>query len=340
MDKVRVGILGLGRWGMCHLEAFSSLGTAEVVAICDSSPDRLEQAGKAYGIANVYQNADDLIRRDDIDLVSVVTFESQHLEPTVKALKSGKHVIVEKPVTTRPDEARAMQEAAAASGKLLFPGHLLRFDPRYAAIKEALQSDRVGAPVSMYMKRSREQFLFQTFQRVHTVFELMIHDIDLAIWYVGCRVRSVKAYGRTVRHPGAAAPEVLWANLEFENGTLAVLNSSWTTPDQAGVEIADAIEVIGRSGTARFETSDGGLQFWNDTGRLTPDTDIHARLHGQSVGCLREQLTYICRCIGRGEAPAVISFSDAVHGVEVADAIVASCKSGREVSLGEPVVRE
>lgn len=337
MGKVRVGILGLGRWGMCHLEAYSSLGQAEVVAICDSSLERLEHAGKEYGITNLYLNADDLIQRDDIDLISVVTFESQHLEPTVKALQSGKHVLVEKPVTTRPDEAKAMQAAAAQNGRLLFPGHLLRFDPRYAAIKEAVQSNQVGTPVSMYMKRSREQYLFETFQRTHTVFELMIHDIDLAIWYAGCRVKSVKAYGKSVS--GAASPEVLWANLEFENGALAVLQSNWMTPDEAGVEIADAIEVIGRSGTAHFETSNSGLQIWNGRGRLTPDMNIHAKLHGQSVGCLREQLTYICRCITRGEEPAVISFDDAVHGVEVADAIAASCATGREISLGETVTK-
>ncbi|MCD9022457.1 Gfo/Idh/MocA family protein [Cohnella silvisoli] len=337
MNKVRVGILGLGRWGMCHLEAYSSLGQAEVVAICDSSPERLERAGKEYGVANLHINADDLLQREDIDLISVVTFESQHLEPTLKALQSGKHVLVEKPVTTRTDEAKAMQAAAAESGRLLMPGHLLRFDPRYAAIKEAVQSDRVGTPISMYMKRSRERYLFETFQRVHTVFELMIHDIDLAIWYAGCRVRNVKAYGKSVS--GAASPEVLWANLEFENGAIAVLHSNWMTPNEAGVEIADAIEVIGQSGTAHFETSDSGFQIWNSGGRLTPDMNIHAKLHGQSVGCLREQLTYICRCISRGEEPGVISFADAVHGVEVADAIVASCATGREIAIGETITK-
>ncbi|MFC5407582.1 Gfo/Idh/MocA family protein [Cohnella soli] len=338
MDKVKVGILGLGRWGMCHLETFSALGQAEVVAICDSSPERLARAGREYGVKELYANADDLLQHEDIDLISVVTFESQHLAPTLKALQSGKHVLVEKPVTTKPAEARDMQAAAAASGKLLLPGHLLRFDPRYAAIKEATAAGgRVGEPVSMFMKRAREQFLFETFKRVHTVFELMIHDIDLAIWYAGCRVTKVKAYGKSFS--GNSTPEVLWANLEFENGAIAVLQSSWMTPDAVGVEIADAIEVIGRNGIAHFETSNSGLQMWDGSGRLTPDTNIHAKLHGQTVGSLREQLTYICRCLVKGEAPSVISFDDAVHGIEVADAIVASCGSGLEIALGEAALR-
>lgn len=332
MSKVRVGILGLGRWGMCHLEAFSAIGQAEVVAICDQSPERLAQAGDAYGVSQRFTSADELIAHEGIDLISVVTFESQHLAPTVKALAAGKHVLVEKPVTTKPDEAHAMLAAAAASGRWVFPGHLLRFDPRYAAIKEAIQGGQVGTPVSMYMKRAREHFLYATFGRVHTVYELMIHDIDLAIWYAGCRVKKVKAYGKSIS--GNPAPEVLWANLEFENGALAVLQSNWLTPDAAGVEIADSIEIIGLEGSAHFETGDSGLQLWNGRGRLTPDTNIHARLHGQTVGSLREQLMYICRCLAIGEEPAVVSFADAVHGVEVAAAIVASCESGQEVALG------
>ncbi len=331
MDSVKVGILGLGRWGMCYLEAFNSLSQAEVVAVCDRSQERLNKAKDEYGVRRTYRDADEMMAQEDIDLISVVTFEDQHLEPTLKALHAGKHVLVEKPVTTKPSEARQMLEAAKASGKLLLPGHLLRFDPRYAAIKTATLTDEVGVPVSMYMKRSRERYLFDTFQRTHTVYELMIHDIDLAIWYAGCRVAKVRAYGKSLS--GSASPEVLWANLEFANGTIAVLHSNWLTPDAARIEIADAIEVIGRSGTAHFETSQAGLHIWNDRGRHTPDMNIHVKLHGQTVGSLREQLTYICRCIAQGAAPSVISFEDAVHGIEVADAIVVSCETGKDIVI-------
>ncbi|MBP1988751.1 Gfo/Idh/MocA family protein [Paenibacillus eucommiae] len=331
MEKVRVGIIGLGRWGECHLEAFSSLPQAEVVAVCDMNQERLDNAGKKYGVKNLYLQYEDLIKRDDIDLVSVVTFEKNHLEPTLLALKSGKHVLVEKPITTRLDEARQMQAAAQESGRYVLPAHLLRFDPRYAEIYQAIHSNRVGKPVSMHMKRAREKFLFATFQRTHTVYELTIHDLDLAIWYAGSRVKSVKAYGKSLT--GAPAPEVLWACLEFESGAVAILHSNWMTPDEAGIEIADSIEVIGELGTASFETSHSGLQIWNKSGRNSPDTHIHFQLFGQTVGSLREQFMYICRCLTSGETPEQISFTDAVHGVEVADAIVKSCETGQEIRL-------
>lgn len=331
-EKVRVGIIGLGSWGECHLEAFHALPHAEVVAVSDTRPERLRHVETAYGVPHIYTDYEQLLERQDIDLVSVVTFEQLHLEPTVKALRSGKHVLVEKPVSTRLTEAEEMRRVAKEQGRYVLPGHLLRFDPRYAEIKRAIVEGELGRPVSMYMKRSRENKLFATYRRTHTVYELTIHDIDLAIWYAGSRVKTVRAHGRSVS--GSAAPEVLWACLEFADGALAHLHSNWMTPDEAGIAIADQIEVIGSRGTAHFETSYGGLQLWNKNGRTTPDTNIHVKtMHKQTAGSLREQLLYICDCLGSGTAPDYISFEDAIHGVEVADAIVQSAATGRDVAL-------
>ncbi|MFC3771491.1 Gfo/Idh/MocA family protein [Paenibacillus sp. GCM10012303] len=331
-STVRVGIIGLGNWGECHLEAFHALPHAEVAAVADPRPDRLDVAKIKYGVSSCYTDYNKLLERDDIDLVSVVTTEHLHLDPVVKALCSGKHVLVEKPVSTRLSEAAEMHRVALEQGRYVMPGHLLRFDPRYADIRRAIADGEIGRPVSMYMKRAREQHLFATYSRTHTVYELMIHDIDLAVWYAQSRVRTVRAYGRSPS--GSETPEVLWACLEFENGILAFLHSNWMTPDRAGIAIADQIEVIGSGGTASFETSNSGLQLWNETGRTTPDTNIHIKtLHKQTAGSLREQLLYLCDCLGRGEAPDYVSFEDAIHGVEIADAIVKSAAGGGEIRL-------
>lgn len=329
---IRVGIIGLGSWGECHLEAFHALPHAEVVAVCDTRPDRLADAETKYGVQSCYTDYSQLLERDDIDLVSVVTTEQLHLGPVLKALRSGKHVLVEKPVSTRMSEAAEMQRVAREQGRHLVPGHLLRFDPRYADIRRAIADGEIGQPVSMYMKRAREHKLFATYSRTHTVYELMIHDIDLAIWYAQSRVKTVRAYGRSLS--GSEAPEVLWACLEFENGIVAFLHSNWMTPDRAGIAIADQIEVIGSGGTAFFDTSNSGLQLWNGEGRTTPDTNIHIKtLHKQTAGSLREMLMYLCGCLGKGEAPDYVSFEDAIHGVEIADAIVKSAADGSEIRL-------
>lgn len=333
MNNVSVGLIGLGIWGECHLQALLALPEAKVAAICDSNPERLARIGDRYGIAleRRYTDSSAMIARADIDLIHVVTFEKDHLAPTLEALRSGKHVLVEKPVSTDVREVREMEQAAKRYGRLLFPGHLLRFDPRYAELYRSVKDGDIGAPISMYMKRAREKSLFGIFQRTHTVYELMVHDIDLAIWYAGSRVEKVRAYGRSFSETGS--PEVLWACLEFGNGMLAMLQSNWQTPDEARLAIADTFEIVGSQGVARFETSHGGPQIWNGSGRFTPDYHIHRETNGVVVGSLIEQLRYVCRCVSTGEDGRYASFPDAVHGIEVADAIVRSAASQVDIRL-------
>lgn len=323
VKKVKTAIIGVGSWGECHLQTYMDIPSVEVVAICDQNEERLKTAVQKYGVFNAYLEPTAIWERNDIDLVSVVTYEKNHLQPVLQALRSGKHVIVEKPITTDLQEAKLMLDEAIKCGKMVVPGHLLRFDSRYAQIYESLHNGELGRPVSIYLKRSRVKSLFETYQRTHTVYELTIHDIDTAIWYAGSKVKKVKAYGRSVMK--ADVPDILWACLEFENNVIAVLESNWMTPDRAGIAMADQTEVIAEKGTAHFETSHSGLHLWKDeSGRTTPDLHIHYTLAGRVFGALKNQLEYLSHCISTGMAPDQVSFADAVHGIAVAKAIEVS----------------
>lgn len=328
---VKVGIIGLGSWGSCHLEAFSSMPEVEVVAICDIREERLQQAQSRYGVPLVTTDYERMFAEAELDLVSVCSLESEHLLPTLQALGRGINVIVEKPIATNPASAQQMWKAAVDNGKHIFAGHLLRFEPRYAAIQHAIASGRLGEPKSMFFKRSRTRAMFQTYKRTHTVYELTVHDLDLAIWYAGSRVKSVKAFGRNA--VDEATPDILWASLEFINGSLAVLHSNWATPDEAGLVMNDAVEVIGTKATACFDNLGTGLQFLESAGRQSPDPFIHQMLNGAASGALRDQLQYICRSLQSGSDPVHTSFLDALHGIQVADAIIRSIEHQCEVRI-------
>ncbi|WP_309118124.1 Gfo/Idh/MocA family oxidoreductase [Paenibacillus sp.] len=330
MKRVKVGIVGFGSWGACHLEAYRAIPHVEVVAVCDADPARRVAASDRHVVPHVYENAGQLLdRHPDIELVSIVTYEKNHLESTMLALRARKAVIVEKPVAIDVEEAKAMQRAATESDAILVPGHLLRFDPKYGEIRAMLEDGGLGKPISMYLKRSRQSSLFQTYKRTHTVYELMIHDLDQAIWYAGSRVKEVYASGAFLN--GGDSPEVLWAQLRFENSVLAVLHSNWMTPDAAGIAIHDYTEVIGERGIAHFDTHAAGIQWWGTRGRTTTDVSVHHHQGGRVVGALKEQLSYVSQCVLEGVRPGIVSFDDAVHGIEVAAAIVASASSGRPV---------
>lgn len=332
MKKIRVGIVGLGNWGVSHLEAYTSLPHVEVVTVCDPQEEKLEVLAERYQIPDWTPSDTNLWERKDVDLVSIVNPEKDHLQPTLSALNSGKHVVVEKPVSTKAREAQEMWKVATENGRYIFPGHILRFDPRYAQLHSLLGSGEIGNLVSIYLKRARPKSMFRTYQRIHTVFELMAHDIDLAIWYARGKVKSVKTYERSVA--GTDSPEVLWACLEFNNGILAVLQSNWMTPDEAGVEIADSAELLGEEGSMNLETVNAGPQLWSKSGRHAYELHHHSHVDGRVTGALRELLNYVCDYIvGQDGSPSRVPFEDAIHGVEVAEAIKESAKTGREIDL-------
>ncbi|MCC2683753.1 MAG: dehydrogenase [Paenibacillaceae bacterium] len=88
-SKVKVGIIGLGDWGVCHLQALQSLPDAEVAAVCDLNEAKMLELADRYGIAGVYGNSADLCADPELDLIIVATYEKGHLEPTLQALRAG-----------------------------------------------------------------------------------------------------------------------------------------------------------------------------------------------------------------------------------------------------------
>ena len=134
--KLRMGLIGCGAFGESHLATFAGLPFVEVTAVTDASEERAHKLATRYGVPRVAKDFRELCALREVDAVSVVTTEDQHLEPVLTALRHGKHVLVEKPLATRLEDAAKMLEAARASNRILMPGRLLPFEIRYASVKE------------------------------------------------------------------------------------------------------------------------------------------------------------------------------------------------------------
>src|SRR5438477_7660464 len=114
--RVRIGVVGAGRWGAEHLETYRGLPNAELVAVADSFPGRAEQAAKTFGIPRWFTRYEDLCTLEDVDAVSIVTPESDHLGPVLAAAKAGKHMLVEKPVAENTTDVQSMIDGAHTAG--------------------------------------------------------------------------------------------------------------------------------------------------------------------------------------------------------------------------------
>jgi predicted dehydrogenase len=205
-SQLRVGLIGCGAFGESHLAAFAAIPYARIAAVTDTAPDRARRAAERYGVPHIARDFQELVAMPDIDAVSVVTTEDQHLKPVLAALENGKHVFVEKPMAMSVEDAQQMVDAARKSGLNLMPGHLLRFEPRYATVKEKLTAGRLGRILSMYTRRNRPKWQGRIYKRTPLVLETAIHDIDTMLWYMGEKVKSV--WGWQVSAETGAQPDL------------------------------------------------------------------------------------------------------------------------------------
>lgn len=331
MIPVQIGIIGVGAFGESHIVGYESLPYVNVAAICDANATRVQEIAARYGIAKTYTDYNEMLRDTELDAVSICTPEELHLAPALAAIRAGKHVLVEKPLATKLDEARAIIEAAGTANVFLMVGHILRFETRYALVQQQIAAGALGTIISITARRNRPKFLAKTYLRTHGILEASIHDIDVLLWYVQDRVKRVRAISRNTNdYPN---PDATWVLLEFQNGAVAYLENLWLNPDNGGIGTNDAMQVTGTQGIAHIDFVNTGLSVWRETGYIVPDISHEPRVRGEMFGALKEELAYFARCVMEKRAPDVVSLDDAVHGLEVALAIIESAETNSDVEI-------
>jgi len=330
LRRVRIGLVGCGLFGESHLLAYRAVANAEVAAVFDTDPTRAARAA-ALGVPRVCSTLDELCALADLDAIDVVTPEHLHAGPVLAALARGKHVFVEKPLATDLDECARMIEAARAADRIFMVGHILRFETKYAMLKEELVSGRLGAVVSLYSRRNRPKAHLPLYARAHLALETGIHDLDMMLWYVDRPVRRVRGYERRASQDQQV--DTFWGILEFEGGAIGVLQTIWLLPEAAGISLDDAFQVIGTGGVGNLQLVPGSLSFWRDTGFELPDVSYDPRVMNSARGALRDELAYFCDCV-LGNRPFEINTGiEAKRAVRVALALIESARAGKDVEL-------
>lgn len=229
--RVRVGIVGLGHNGLAHARVHQRLSQSELVALCDTRPDRLEAAARELGVQRLY--ADDAIFDDaEIDAISIHTGDAQHCDPFVRAVGAGKHVLVEKPLANREEDVLAMAAAAdrAPAGLKIQVGYILRFNPVFAAIQAQARSlGRIFYLEGDYV----HSLLYQQHQtdpvtgrNWYLEEELPMvgggsHPLDLLRWIKGDEVVSVSSYANHMAFPQMRHDDCMVSLFRFADGAIA-----------------------------------------------------------------------------------------------------------------------
>lgn len=331
MDKVRIGLIGCGLFGESHLQAFRAVRSADIAAVFDTDTDRARGIAKEFSIPRICHSIEEICNLSDLHAIDVVTPEETHLEPVLTAIKAGKHVFVEKPLATDLGDCSRMIQAAESAGRYLMVGHLLRFETKYAMLKDEVARGGLGRIVSMHARRNRLKDLLPRYGRTHPAIENSIHDIDLMLWYTGERVRSVRGFGR--KAVATKHHDTFWGVLEFESGAIGVVETIWLLPKTSGIMLDDSFQLIGDRGIGNVHFEPGALTFWRDGGPETPDVGYDPRVGGAARGALRDELSYFSECIIDGHPPQTITPIEAMRSVRVALALVESASTERDVKI-------
>jgi predicted dehydrogenase len=213
MEKVKVGIIGVGYLGTQHARILSYLERAELIGVADIDFKKAMVIGNRHGV-KYYDNYEDML--DEIDAGIVATPTSEHFSISMKLLQEGKSVLVEKPITETVKQAEDLVSIAEKNGLILQIGHLERFNPAVEALENLISEpkfievQRLGS----FSARSLD---------IDVVLDLMIHDLDIIMALIKDEVKVIRSSGI---HVLSDKIDIANARLEFTSGCIATLTAS------------------------------------------------------------------------------------------------------------------
>jgi predicted dehydrogenase len=222
---IGVGVVGYGYWGPNLARCFAETEGCRLAAIVDANPEALARAGKRHPSAKQYARFDDLLADPEIDAVAIATPVRTHFALAQAALASGRHVLVEKPMTESAAQAETLVALAAQRGLTLMVDHTFVYTPAIRKIKELIASGDLGE-IYYYDSVRVNLGLFQS--DVNVIWDLAVHDLAILQYILDDQPATVSANG--VRHVAGNPENMAHLTVYYESGTVAHLSVNWLAP--------------------------------------------------------------------------------------------------------------
>jgi len=266
---VKVGVIGGGRFGTNHLRTFTQLayvGRVKLVALADIDPKVLEEQRRAFGVKG-YVNYEDMLRKEDVDAVTVVTPDHLHREIAITAAKAGKHILVEKPLDVTVSGCTEMIDVARRNDVILQVDFHKRFDPDFIELKRAIGSNKLGKIEYGYawMEDTLEvpsKWFPKWAPKSSPAWFLGIHFYDLVRWLIESMPK--RAYATGVKYKLSSmnvdAFDSIQAKVEFDNGSSFFFDTSWILPESFPAIVNQGLRVVGSEGTWEVDSQNRGVE--------------------------------------------------------------------------------
>ena len=220
---LRVGVVGAGVMGSNHGRVLAGLPGIELIGIVDPLPEHRARAVKLIGCPT-FTDLDSLIEAG-VDAVTIAAPTHLHHQVALACIAKGIHVLVEKPIASTVEEGREIVEAARAAGVTLMVGHVERFNPAVATIKQAIKDEDI-----LSIAITRVGPFPPRMSDVGVVIDLAVHDIDLIRWFTESDIVDVQSQ---LANAVAEREDIALLQFRTASGVLAHINTNWLTPFKA-----------------------------------------------------------------------------------------------------------
>lgn len=292
---LQVAVIGCGPWGKNLVRNFAEMGV--LAAICDADPLKAQPVSTQYGVPALSE--EEIFTHPTLDAVVIASLAPSHAQQAERALKAGKHVYVEKPMTLSVADAKKLCALAEDQNRILMVGHILNYHPAFMALKERLSE--LGPLKHIYANRLG---LGRFRKQENVLWDLASHDVSLILSLTQEMPHSVTATGQAYITPEKPTNALL--NLNFSGNLTAHVHVSWLSPFKE-----QKLIVIGENGIAVFDDckpwaeklqiSTNYLSWHDDQPHANDDFQIEII---SSVGePLKNECLHFLSCIQTGEEP-------------------------------------
>lgn len=352
MSKVKIGLIGAGNIANTHLEAYKNCEDAEIYAICDINPERLEETADKFNIERRYASTEEMLAAcPELDAADVCVWNVSHADCAIKALNAGLNVLCEKPMAYSKEEAMEMKNAAEKNGKLLMIGFVLRFSDDARIAKDFIDKGYLGDIYyckAQYVRRHGNPggwFADKARSGGGPVIDLGVHVIDLTRYLMG-NPKPVSVYAATYDNIGKRdylKTTVGWspkdakpddpctvedfgtALIRYDNGAVTMLETAYSFN---GEDIAKR-RIYGTK--AGLDLSEG-VKLFGEYNDFLADIDVKTANLKDGRDLFSEEMRHFVDCVKNGTECRATA-EDGIEVMKILDAIYESARTGHEVIL-------
>jgi predicted dehydrogenase len=333
MEKIRTAVIGVGAFGDTHAKTYYLSEKVDLAMVCDLNEERAKEAAEKYDCAFT-TDYEEIANDPSIEVVSVVTPDFAHLEPSLAMIESGKNIIVEKPLATNVEDAEKITNAAKEKGVRFMTDFQNRWNPPAIHAKQMLDDGKMGFPVSGYIRLSNHILVTEWLSwpgKSGPQWFLGPHIVDLIRWLFGQEVKQVFATGRKtiLKELGVDTYDSIQAQLIFED-SFATIDTSWIVPPSwPGLDFY--IDILGSEGKMVLEPTKGNLNICSDKFSW-PFISGRQDAFENMFGFFREPIIHFIDCVRDG-TECIVGVDDGLAVTKIIVAIEESIKSGKVVEL-------